>query len=129
MCGAVSYVVEGPIRDVWNCHCWRCRRWTGHHMAASGCNHEHLRFESDETLAWHHPDDDPNVAYGFCSRCGSSMFWRVANGRPDQTGDMSICAGTLDQPSGLSTVVGLFTDEAADYHRLDPDAVPRPDDG
>ena len=32
MCGAVRFQVDGPVRDVWNCHCYRCRQFTGHYM-------------------------------------------------------------------------------------------------
>ena len=120
LCGGVSYEVHGPIRQVWNCHCWRCRRWTGHFMAGTGCARSDLRFVSDATLAWHHPADDPNVAYGFCRECGGSLFWKVVEGPPDQTDHIAICAGTLDVPTGLHTERALFTGDAADYHNLDP---------
>ena len=92
-------------------------------MAASGCRRADLRLISDASLAWHHPADDPNVAYGFCSECGGSLFWKVIEGPADQTDDIAICAGTLDLPSGLHTERALFVDDAADYHVLDP-AVP-----
>ena len=123
LCGAVRYEVHGPIRQVWNCHCWRCRRWTGHFMAASGCKRSDLRLISDAPLAWHHPADDPNVGYGFCRECGASMFWKVEEGKPHQIETIAICAGTLDLPSGLHTEWAIFADDAADYHTLDP-AVP-----
>ncbi len=120
LCGAVSYEVHGPMRPVWNCHCWRCRRWTGHFMAATNCRQEHLRLVSDHTLAWHHPADDPNVAYGFCGGCGGSLFWKVLAGPEDQTDLIAICAGTLDLPTGLTTEGALFEVAASDYHTLDP---------
>ena len=34
-CGGVRYRIDGDVRDVVNCHCGRCRRFTGHHMAAT----------------------------------------------------------------------------------------------
>ena len=124
LCGGVDYVIEGPARPVWNCHCHRCRRWTGHFMAATCCEHEDLRFVSDGTLSWHHPADDPNVAYGFCSRCGSSLFWKVVEPPPEgpyaQTRCMWICAGTLDPPTGLRTERAIFVADVADYHSIDP---------
>ena len=126
LCGRVSYEVQGPVRPVWNCHCWRCRRWTGHHMAASGCRESDLKLLSGDTLAWHHPADDPNVAYGFCQECGSSLFWKVMEGPPRQTDHIAICAGTLDQPTGLHTEASVFTQDAADYHTLDPKVKPLP---
>lgn len=116
-CGQVDYTVSGPLRDVVDCHCERCRRITGHHIAATQIDRANLTLNQSSTLQWFHPDDDPNVGYGFCSNCGSSMFWRES----DTCEQWSICAGTLDHPTGMKTSLILFADEAADYHRLDPD--------
>ncbi|HGG64526.1 MAG TPA: GFA family protein, partial [Rhodobacteraceae bacterium] len=33
LCGAVTYVVNGPLRDVIACHCTQCRKSSGHHVA------------------------------------------------------------------------------------------------
>lgn len=33
------------------------------------------------------------------------------------------CGGTLKQPSGLHTEASLWTEQAADYHPVDPDVV------
>jgi len=85
-------------------------------MAASAVEVESLQLTNDQTLHWYHPADDPNVSYGFCSNCGSSLFWRES----DQSTNWSICAGTLDQPTGLRTTQILYASEAADYHSLDP---------
>ena len=125
MCGGVRYVIDGPVRDVWNCHCERCRRWTGHFTAATGCRRDDLRLISDETLEWYHPDEWPDVAYGFCRRCGSSLFWQVEAvppGEPEEKlSTISIWAGTLDPPTGLSTELAIYADDASDYHTLDPE--------
>ena len=112
-CGGVRYRTEAELRPVFNCHCERCRRITGHFMASSGCPMDALIFVADDTLRWYEPA--PGVFYGFCGRCGGTLFWK-ADGVPDW---ISICAGTLDQPSGLTTVAAWWTAEAADYHRLD----------
>ena len=117
MCEGVSYEVHGELRDVIDCHCWRCRRWSGHHMAATATEMSAIRFRSDETLQWYEFDD--GAAYGFCSRCGASVMWRHAD-RPDHT---SLCAGLLDSPTGLSTTQVIYASAASDYHELDP-AVP-----
>lgn len=112
-CGGVRYHVTGPLRPVVNCHCGRCRRITGHFMAATGCADEHLQLEADATLRWYEPA--AGVFYGFCDTCGSTLFWR-SDGNPGWT---SIAAGPLDQPTGLQTQVAWWTAEAADYHELD----------
>ena len=88
-------------------------------MAATGCKTADLRLVSDASLSWHHPADDPNVAYGFCGECGGSLFWKVAEGEAHQIDTIAICAGTLDLPSGLHTEQAIFVDDAADYHAVD----------
>jgi hypothetical protein len=110
LCGAVSFVVTGPLRDVLNCHCHRCRRFTGHHMAATNGRVDDVEIaDSEALLRWY---EVPEAAYGFCGRCGSSLFWRGA-ATPDR---ISISAGTLDPPTGLQTVEAWWTSEASDYH-------------
>jgi len=72
------------------------------------------RAHNRQYAQWYEVD---TVGYGFCNQCGSSLFWR-ADGLPDV---ISICAGTLDPPTGLRTIEVLFTSTASDYHELDPD--------
>src|SRR6516164_7818396 len=47
LCGAVSFQVFGDLRDVFNCHCHRCRRFTGHHMAATAADVADLKIEDE----------------------------------------------------------------------------------
>jgi hypothetical protein len=85
-------------------------------MAASQAATDDLRLDAEGTLRWYVPDDEPQVAYGFCRRCGGSVFWRARGATTT-----SICAGTLDQPTGLSTAGELFAADAGDYrHRTPP---------
>jgi len=110
LCGGVRFTVAGPLRDVLNCHCHRCRRWTGHHMAASSAQVADLRLEGERLLAWFRPDE--HAAYGFCRECGSSLFWQAG----DEPERWSICAGTLDPPTGLTTLEAWWVKDASDYH-------------
>lgn len=110
LCGAVGFDVVGPLRDVLNCHCHRCRRFSGHHLAATSAADADLRVRDDDgTLTWFVVD---GAAYGFCARCGSSLFWR-GESSPGRT---SICAGVLDPPTGLRTAAAWWVEEASDYH-------------
>lgn len=110
MCGAITYTVSGDLRDVYNCHCARCRRFTGHHMASTATDASHLALHDDgANLQWFYPV--PEAGYAFCRRCGSSLFWQSENEQR-----ISICAGTLDPPTGLTTVKTWWTSEASDYH-------------
>jgi len=110
LCGAVTYDVRGPLRDVVDCHCHRCRRFTGHVMAASSARVDDVEISDVEgLLTWFFPVEE--AGYGFCRRCGSSVFW-TALGAPDW---LSICAGTLEPPTGLRTVEAWWVSEASDY--------------
>ena len=82
-----------------------------------------IRFTNDATLKWYSPD--PAVAYGFCATCGSSLFWR-ATARPEH---MTICAGTLDQPTSLRTSSAWWMAEHGDYHTPEPDVDEYEHDG
>ncbi|MEE2769078.1 MAG: GFA family protein, partial [Actinomycetota bacterium] len=63
--------MRGELREVINCHCEPCRRFTGHFMAGTAAATNDLIMESDGTLAWWWRT--PTVRYGFCSACGSSL--------------------------------------------------------
>lgn len=110
MCGAVRFQVDGAVRDVWNCHCYRCRQFTGHYMAATRTRRDAISYSSDHGLRWYSPE--PTVEYGFCGECGSSLFWRTSA----QPEEVSICAGGLDQPTGLNTTAAWWMSEHGDYH-------------
>ncbi len=117
LCGGVTWSTSAGLRDVWECHCRRCTRVTGNYMAATAAPTDQLEIAGD-SLAWFAPDDDRNVAYGFCNRCGSSLFFR--SGTVDGTNEItSICAGSIVGPSGLRTSAIWFTDDAADHVRID----------
>jgi hypothetical protein len=113
LCGAVRYVVGGPLRDVVACHCSHCRRTHGHYAAYSACAVADLVLLEQRGLRWY---EDGDRSRGFCSECGASLFWR-AQGRDT----ISIAAGTLDEPTGLSTVAHIFTRDRGDYYVIDGD--------
>ncbi|WP_276606231.1 GFA family protein [Nocardioides sp.] len=111
LCGGIRYAVRGALRDVVNCHCARCRRFTGHHMAATAAARDDVVVDDeDRLLRWYSPV--PDASYAFCSRCGSSLFWQ-ASSAPAR---LSICAGTLDPPTGLRTIEAWWVSQASDYH-------------
>ena len=119
MCGAVRYAVHGPLRDIITCHCAQCRRSSGHFVAATACRREYLELLQDEGLQWY--SAVAGHRRGFCQRCGSSLFFE-AEGQPR----ISIAAGSLDQPQGLKIAAQIFTSEAGDYYRLEPDVPSSP---
>src|SRR5262245_15783073 len=120
-CGAVSYEVRGPLRQVVGCHCDMCRRISGHFVTATAAMREHFLLRDGETLRWYQSSD--SARRGFCGVCGSNLFWEPAD-KPY----LSIMAGSLDKPTGLKLVRHIFADHAGDYYRL-PEDEPRQNDG
>ncbi len=113
LCGAVRYEVRGPLRDVVNCHCRRCRRTHGHVAAYTAVEAADLVLLADRGLGWYRADGRDR---GFCRTCGASVFWR-AEGRST----ISIAAGTVDEPTGLRTVAHIFADSQGDYYEIADD--------
>ncbi len=116
LCGAVGYEVLGPLRDVENCHCRRCRRTHGHVGAYTAAPSSALTLTTQRGLRWYVADGRER---GFCAHCGASLFWRRSG-----SAQTSIAAGTLDAPTGLQTVMHIFTDSHGDYYEI-TDELPR----
>ena len=118
LCGSVRYRVAGPLRDVTTCHCGECRRMHGGAAPYTACADDHLELLSDDGLTWiASPESTTQAERGFCSRCGSSLFWK-APGR----GYTAIAAGTVDEPSGLASAGHIWWDARADWEV--PDGLP-----
>jgi hypothetical protein len=112
LCGGVRYEVPGPLRDVVDCHCGRCRRTHGDAAGYANCAAAALTIVAGDPLRWFAQDERER---GFCATCGASLFWRVAG-----SATTSIAAGTLDPPTGLRTVAHIFLDSRGDYEAPDP---------
>ncbi len=117
LCGAVRYRVTGPMRQVVGCHCGQCRKQTGHFLAATGVRLRYFELTEDRGLKWYAASD--TARRGFCGECGTFLFWQ-ANGAER----IGIAAGSLDGPTGLSTVAHIFVADKGDYYELD-DGMPR----
>ena len=121
LCGAVTYEVHGPLRDVFLCHCVECRRWGGYIGAFTATLEEHLVVGEPSALRWiDSPESDGHARRGFCGECGSSLFWDS----PERD-RISIAAGTLERPAGLRVAGHIYTHQAGDYDAIPDDGLPR----
>ena len=112
LCGAVRYAVARPLRNVVLCHCAMCRRTHGHVGAYTSAPKSALAVVESHGLKWYRSSSA--ARRGFCSECGASVFWERV------TGDLvSIAAGTLDAPTGLTTALQIYVDSAGDYYAID----------
>ena len=121
LCGAVTYEVRGPLRDVIVCHCVECRRWGGYLGAFSATPNDHLVVRGTQALRWiDSPESHLHARRGFCAECGSSLFWDSR-----ERDRVSVAVGSLDRPTGLRLAGHIYTHQAGDYDVLPDDAVPR----
>ena len=116
LCGGVRYRIHGPLRGVIACHCSQCRRTSGHYAAMTSAPSASIELTLAGTLLWYQSSDSAERA--FCGRCGGNLFWKQA-GRDD----ISITAGTLDTPTGLTIEEHIFVADKSDYYQID-DALP-----
>ena len=112
MCGSIQYELEGELRDVIGCHCSLCRKSSGHFTAATAARPEDLKLLSTDGLKWYR--SSKSAKRGFCSNCGSSLFWQ-----PDHGKHMSIFAGSIDGDTKLSLTSHICTQEKGDYYRIE----------
>ncbi len=116
LCGAVRYRVHGPLREVIACHCTQCRKASGHHVAATAAARGDLAISGE--VKWY--CSSPGVRRGFCPVCGSNLFWDAG------AQSISIFAGTLDGPTGLSIARHIFCADKGDYYEIGDD-LPKAD--
>ena len=117
LCESVTFKVRGPMRGVVYCHCTQCRRQTGHFLGATNVPNDALEVTGAEHVKWFNSSDE--AERGFCSHCGSVMFWRIA-GR-DYT---SISAGLFDNPTDLRGEMHIFVEGKGDYYEIN-DGLPQ----
>lgn len=111
-CGAVRYRIDGPLRSVVFCHCTQCRKQSGHYFAATSCATADLAITGSEYLSWYRASE--TASRGFCSTCGSALFWKG-----DHSEHISILAGSLDLPTGIKADRHIYVADKGDYYSID----------
>ena len=111
LCGAVAYELRGPLRAVVNCHCGQCRRTHGHVAAYTNLPRTNLTLTEARGLKWY--ASSGSARRGFCGECGASLFWDRLDGDT-----ISVAAGTLEAPTGLTTAADIFVADKGDYYEL-----------
>ncbi len=111
LCGAVRYRIDGPLRDVVDCHCEMCLKTHGHVAAYTAVKAGDLDVVEAAGLRWFASSE--KARRGFCTTCGASLFWD-----PADADYVAVAAGTLDRPTGLKTVGHIFVGEKGDYYEI-----------
>lgn len=116
LCGAIRFTVEGELSPPSACHCTRCRKFTGHYEASTDVPRSAVTIEDAQTLAWYLSE---KVRRGFCSVCGSSLFFD-----PPHLDWIGIMMGAFDTPTHATLAMHIFVADKGDYYVI-ADGLPQ----
>ena len=117
LCGAVSFDFVGELPQPSACHCTQCRKHSGHFEASTDVPRSGLTVHGSENLTWYHSSE--KVRRGFCSTCGSSLFWDPIH--KDWT---AIAMGAFDGPTETKLAKHIFVADKGDYYDI-ADGLPQ----
>jgi hypothetical protein len=106
LCGAVHFSATLPEKWCAHCHCTMCRRQHGAgYVTWVGFYSDKVRIEDPGSLLrWH--DSSPGSSRGFCSLCGSSLFFESDK----WAGETHIALGCIDEPHSFKPQAHAFFD-------------------
>ncbi|WP_323769614.1 GFA family protein [Antarctobacter sp.] len=107
LCGAVRFTAREVPTNVGACHCEMCRRWTGSALIGVTVALENVTWEDEAHLGRIQSSDW--AERGFCTRCGSGMFFRVTMDS-DYSGDIELPIGVFDDADGFEMTNEIYID-------------------
>ena len=117
LCGAVRFEVEGELPGPDACHCSQCRKQSGHFWASTDVPKASVKIEGEERLTWYQSSE--RVRRGFCSVCGSALFWD-----PPARTSIAIAMGAFEAPTGTRLAHHIFVADKGDYYDI-ADGLPQ----
>lgn len=117
LCGRISFTVHGSLSQPDACHCVQCRKQSGHYFASTDVPKTAVTVTGSENVSWY-PSSE-KVRRGFCSTCGSCLFWEP-NGRDW----IAIAMGAFDTPTATHLEKHIFVAEKGDYYDI-TDGLPQ----
>jgi hypothetical protein len=113
----VSFEVTGSLPGPDACHCSQCRKTSGHYWASTDVPRAALTVHGANNVTWFRSSE--KVRRGFCSTCGSALFW-------DPTGKdwIGIGMGAFDSPTGTRLRIHIYVADKGDYYDI-ADGLPQ----
>jgi hypothetical protein len=123
LCAAVAFTVALPSKWVAHCHCTRCRAahgaplvtWVG--VDESGATID----DPAQVLRWY--ESSPGAQRGFCSRCGSTLFFRSSR----WPGELHIVRANFTGPLDREPQAHVFYDTHVAWLTVTDDLPKKPD--
>lgn len=111
-CGKVRYRAEGPRDRASVCYCRMCQKASGGPFMAF------VRFPAGQ-VQWSRPPaffaSSNRVERGFCSNCGTPLFYRQIN-----TSNISLTINSLDDPESVCPELSFSADAQVSWCRSLP---------
>ncbi len=117
LCGAVSFEVVGELKAPDACHCSQCRKQSGHFWASTNVPMSAFTLHGADHLTWYQASE--KVRRGFCSTCGSYLFWD-----PLDHDVIAVAMGAFNKPTVTKLHVHIFVDDKGDYYDI-ADGLPQ----
>lgn len=114
LCGAVSFEVTCALPPPDACHCSQCRKQSGHFWASTDVPRTAVTIHGAENLTWFRSSE--KVRRGFCSTCGSALFWD-----PIQKDKIAIGMGAFDLPTSTRLHMHIHVASKGDYYDIADD--------
>lgn len=111
MCGAVRFVAYDVPTSFGACHCEMCRRWTGSALLGVTVPEDRVEWEDERHLSRIASSDW--AERGFCSQCGSGLFFRVTQAG-EWSGGIELPIGVFDDPNGFEMNNEIYIDHKPD---------------
>lgn len=110
LCGAVRYELKAEPVVTAVCHCTHCQRQSGGVFSTNLGVPEAAYVQTGETKVFTDTGDSGKAVWRhFCPNCGSPILSKVEA----MPGLVLVKAGTLDDMSGLTPSIEVYTDHAA----------------
>ena len=117
LCGAVTFEVVGDLPQPTACHCSKCRKHSGHFEASTDVPRSAVTVHGSEKVSWFQSSE--KVRRGFCSACGSSLFWD-----PIFKDWTAIAMGAFDGLTHAKLAKHIFVADKGDYYDI-ADGLPQ----
>ncbi len=117
LCGAISFEVDGALPPPDGCHCVQCRRHSGHYFVSTDVPRGRVTIRGEDKVTWYRSSE--KVRRGFCSVCGSSLFWD-----PVHRDFIAIAMGAFEMPTGTHMDKHIFVSQKGDYYAI-ADGLPQ----
>ncbi|AKJ06041.1 Gfa-like protein [Archangium gephyra] len=99
------------------CHCGKCRKHSGHYFVSTDVPRSAVTIQGEDKIGWFQSSE--KARRGFCSVCGSSLFWD-----PLQRDWIGIAMGAFDTPTHTRLAVHIYMADKGDYYDV-ADGVPQ----